>query len=266
MTPLLRAVTISGRRSARTTDMTAIAVEQRAARISWTIALRGAAIAQCVGLAAATALLGDAEAAAIGVATLVALGLLRFRGGTLGKVLLGILFADVAFFMGAAAFTNLLARANPVATIAPGALSAIALLGLGAVVAAFMRGARGSDASRSPGAVAVFVAAAFAALAATSIFTAAEATTAAPDVRRLETKNMRFSAADLSATAGTITVRVTNGDLFWHTFTIDALGVDLRVPVGGEQQLTFAARPGTYTYYCAIPGHSALMRGTLTAR
>ncbi len=246
--------------------MAAIAVERAGTGLSWATLLRGAAIAQCLGLAAAAAVLGDAEAAAIGVATLVALGLLRFRGGTLGRVLLGLLFADVAFFMGAAAFTNLVGRADAVATIGPGALSAIALPGLAAGVAGFVRRARAWEASRSPSAVAVFVAAAFATLTATSIFTAAAATAAGPDVLRLETKNVSFSAADLSAPAGTITVRVANRDLFWHTFTIDALGVDLRVPVGGEQQLTFAARPGTYPYYCAIPGHSAVMHGTLTVR
>ncbi len=246
--------------------MAAIAIERTSTAFRWASLLRGAAIGQILGLAAAAALLTDAEAAAIGVATLVALGLLRFRGGTLGRVLLGLLFADVAFFMGAAAFTNLLGRADPVATIGPGALSAIALPGLAAAAAGFLQGARGSEASRSPSAVAVFLAVAFATLTASSIFTGGGTSAAGPDVLRLETKNVSFSAADLSAPAGTITVRVANRDLFWHTFTIDALGVDLRVPVGGEQQLTFAARPGTYTYYCAIPGHAAVMHGTLTVR
>lgn len=262
----LSVVTLSGRWSARTTDMTATAVERPAAGLSWTTLLRGAAIAQCLALAATAAVLGDAEAAAIGVATLVALGLLRFRGGTLGKVLLGLLFADVGFFTGAGAFTNLLARADPVATIGPGAFVAIALPGLAAVVAGFRRAPRASASSRSAVAIVVFMAAAFATLAFTSIFTAGPTTVAAPDVLRLETKSVRFSTGELSATAGTITVRVANRDLFWHTFTIDELGVDLRVPVGGEQQRTFAARPGTYAYYCAIPGHSAAMRGTLTVR
>jgi len=246
--------------------MTAIAVERPAARLTWATLLRGAAIVQCVGLAAAVAVLSDAEAAAVGVGTLIAFGLLRFRGGKLGKVLLALVFADVAFFMGAAAFANLLGRADPVATIGPGVLAAVAIPGLVAAVADLVRGPRASAPSGSARLVAIFVAAAFATLTATSLLTAAPTSAAAPDVLRVETKNLRFSATELTVTGGAITVRMVNRDLFWHTFTIDELAVDLKVPVGGEQQLTFAARPGTYTYYCAVPGHSAVMRGTLTVR
>ena len=55
-----------------------------------------------------------------------------------------------------------------------------------------------------------------------------------------------------------------NRDLFWHTLTIDALDVDLKAPVGRLRSATFDARPGTYSYYCRIPGHAALgMRGSL---
>jgi plastocyanin len=62
-----------------------------------------------------------------------------------------------------------------------------------------------------------------------------------------------------------VTVAVRNRDLFWHTFTIDRLGVDVRAPVGSLRTASFEAEPGTYSYYCRIPGHAALgMRGTLT--
>jgi plastocyanin len=64
-----------------------------------------------------------------------------------------------------------------------------------------------------------------------------------------------------------VTVAVRNRDLFWHTFTIDALGVDVAVPVGRLRSASFEARPGTYSYYCRIPGHETLgMRGTITVR
>jgi plastocyanin len=40
--------------------------------------------------------------------------------------------------------------------------------------------------------------------------------------------------------------------------------VDVRSPVGRLRAVTFEAKPGTYTYYCRIPGHATLgMRGTL---
>lgn len=64
--------------------------------------------------------------------------------------------------------------------------------------------------------------------------------------------------------SGAITVEVANRDLFWHTFTVEDLGVDLRIPVGAERIVAFDAPPGTYQYICAIPGHpEAGMKGSL---
>jgi len=62
-------------------------------------------------------------------------------------------------------------------------------------------------------------------------------------------------------------VNVDNRDVWWHTFTIDALHVDVQVPSSGKRNVTFNAAPGTYTFYCAVPGHAALgMKGTLTVK
>jgi hypothetical protein len=44
--------------------------------------------------------------------------------------------------------------------------------------------------------------------------------------------NVAFSISDLSIAAGEVTVSLANQDLFWHTFTIESLEVDLAVPVG----------------------------------
>jgi uncharacterized cupredoxin-like copper-binding protein len=39
------------------------------------------------------------------------------------------------------------------------------------------------------------------------------------------------------------------------------------VPVGRLRTATVEARPGSYRFYCRIPGHTSLgMRGTLTVR
>ena len=74
-----------------------------------------------------------------------------------------------------------------------------------------------------------------------------------------------IAASGDSAGNGRVTVGVRNSDLFWHTFTIDAAGVDVAVPVGAVRQAAFDAAPGSYTFYCKIPGHAqAGMRGTLT--
>ena len=76
---------------------------------------------------------------------------------------------------------------------------------------------------------------------------------------------MAFVPDTLRTGGGQVTVAVRNRDLFWHTFTIDRLGVDVGVSVVGLRTASFEAEPGTYSYYCRIPGHAALgMRGTLT--
>ena len=76
---------------------------------------------------------------------------------------------------------------------------------------------------------------------------------------------MAYSTDNLVAESGAVNIRLANHDLFWHTLTIDELNVDLSVLVGSEREAGSPAPPGTYTYYCAIPGHELLgMLGTLT--
>jgi plastocyanin len=83
----------------------------------------------------------------------------------------------------------------------------------------------------------------------------------------LQASGTKFSATSLHASAGRVTVTLANRDLFWHTFTIERLGANVDVPVGGTRSVTFTVAPGTYTFFCAIPGHaSAGMRGTLVVR
>jgi plastocyanin len=97
-------------------------------------------------------------------------------------------------------------------------------------------------------------------------------TKAAPEVapqgaQEVQAINIAYDPKTLQAPGGKVTVALRNRDLFWHTFTIDRLGVEIRTPVGRLRTATFEARPGTYSFYCRIPGHAALgMRGTLTVR
>lgn len=80
----------------------------------------------------------------------------------------------------------------------------------------------------------------------------------------LVAENVAFDQTELSASAGSITVSLENRDLFWHTFSIEELGVDLRVPDSAEMTVAFDALPGEYTFICDIPGHpEAGMKGTL---
>lgn len=246
--------------------MTAIALERSVAGLSWQALLRIAALGQFLALAGAAIVLRDAEAAAIAVATLVGLLVLRFRGGTIGAIILGLVFADTAFFTGAAALTNLVDQAVPLAVIGPGALASIAMPGLVASVIAALRRSRASTPSRFAMMVPLLAVAGFAAVSVEALATGAEASAPASTVLQLEMQNVSYSLTQLEATGGTVTVRVTNHDLFWHTFTIAELGIDLKVPVGGHKEITFAAPPGAYTYLCSVPGHAAQMHGTLTVR
>jgi plastocyanin len=83
----------------------------------------------------------------------------------------------------------------------------------------------------------------------------------------IETRNAAYSTTSLAAPSGQVTVVLTNHDLFWHTFTVDELHVDVEAPLGGAREATFTAAPGSYRFYCRVPAHAAAgMRGTLTIR
>ena len=81
----------------------------------------------------------------------------------------------------------------------------------------------------------------------------------------VEMRNTAFQQKTLSAQGGSLSVAVSNHDLFWHTFTIDALHVNVDVPIGANRRATFNAPPGRYEFYCRVPGHRAAgMHGILT--
>ncbi len=80
----------------------------------------------------------------------------------------------------------------------------------------------------------------------------------------VEMRNTAFLEKTLNAQGGSISVAVSNHDLFWHTFTIDALHVNVDVPIGANRRVTFSAAPGRYEFYCRVPGHKAAgMKGIL---
>ena len=71
----------------------------------------------------------------------------------------------------------------------------------------------------------------------------------------LKSHNMAYSSTRLEVQPGEHTITLENADFIPHTFTIDDLGINLAVPVKGEDQVTVILPPGTYTFYCDIPGH-----------
>jgi len=76
----------------------------------------------------------------------------------------------------------------------------------------------------------------------------------------------RFDRAQLRARVGeTVALRIENRDEAAHRFEIDELHVHVSLPAGTSSLALFRpSTPGSYTFYCSIPGHrEAGMVGTL---
>ena len=211
---------------------------------------------------------GDREALGFAVVMLVGVGLLRVGNGVLGLLVLAALFVNIQFWMFPAANGNATYRVGLADLLVPASLVAFSLAGFIGAVAGLVHlrdPAAGRGAAAPTGILAVvFI---FTSLGLVWAMTDAEAQVVPEGALEVETTNVAFVPDSLQGTGGELTVAVRNRDLFWHTFTIDALGVDLTAPVGRLRSVTFEAQPGTYSYYCRIPGHATLgMRGTITVR
>jgi plastocyanin len=80
-----------------------------------------------------------------------------------------------------------------------------------------------------------------------------------------------FTSTEASAKAGKVTVDFNNPQGLTHDVTIeDSSGKEVGKTelIGeGETSTTVNLKPGTYTYFCSVPGHrEAGMEGTLTVK
>ena len=79
---------------------------------------------------------------------------------------------------------------------------------------------------------------------------------------------LNYDLKRLSAKAGQVTITMTNMSPLSHNLTISQGNAILgATPTfqGGSRALTLNLKPGTYTFYCSVPGHrQAGMEGTLT--
>ena len=230
----------------------------------WFWLVQVAAVIETSLLFAAGAYLRDAEALTLAFVVLLTLGWILFRPGRIIPVVVrSLVFADVAFWMVPAAFSNAVNHGSFGSILLPGTLGTTAIVGLLAAAGFLVaRGnqAAGRRAARGVAALALVVILLLAGIAGAT----ASSSTLSGNAIVISATNARFSATTLMADHGTVTVDFTNNDLFWHTFTVPALGVDVRTPVKGHRQVSFNAPPGTYEFFCAIPGHKQIgMRGTL---
>jgi plastocyanin len=79
--------------------------------------------------------------------------------------------------------------------------------------------------------------------------------------------SLKFTTTTLKAKSGTVTFNFTNKASIPHAFAIKGNGVNAKGKTvsGGSDTLTVKLKPGTYTFYCPVPGHEqAGMKGTLT--
>jgi plastocyanin len=243
--------------------------------LTWRRLALVAAAVDLVLLAAVGIGRGDFEALAVAGLLVVAAGLTWWRRGVAGLVLLAFLIVDVTAFMLPAALSNATAGESVGGVALPATLAASSLAGLAAAVVAAMRAWRGrtvsspGPAARGPAALAAATVLALAAVLGAVAVAGPRQPAALPGSQRIALRAARtaYSTTTLSARPGSVTVSLANRDLFWHTFTIQRLGVNMDVPVGGTRSVSFTAAPGTYSFVCTIPGHAAAgMRGTLTVR
>jgi plastocyanin len=211
---------------------------------------------------------GDREALGLAVVILLGLALTRRGTGTLGAGFLLAVFGDFLLWTMLAAMNNLRHGEEPEDVTLPAVLAVLSLSGL---VACWVVIAR----RRQPqaGGVAVALTPAAAVFVVVMLLGFAVAYPETPETQRrgavvaIESRNAAYSITSLAAPRGQVTVVLTNRDLFWHTFTIDQLKVDLEAPLGGTREVTFTAPAGSYRFYCRVPAHAAAgMHGTLTIR
>lgn len=87
--------------------------------------------------------------------------------------------------------------------------------------------------------------------------------TAAAGDLTLVAEKTEFSTTSLSG-SGTVGIFVENKDPFRHTFTIEALNIDVELPANTARRVDISAAAGTYEFICSVPGHEDKMSGTLT--
>ena len=79
-----------------------------------------------------------------------------------------------------------------------------------------------------------------------------------------------FQFKDAQATAGKATIQTKNDEPIGHNIAIQGNGIDQKGPVvqgGGTSKITVDLKPGTYTFYCSVPGHrEAGMQGKLVVK
>lgn len=184
-------------------------------------------------------------------------GILALRTGKAGVV--GIVLAT----LGAAMFTVFAGPFAATVIVLPVAkdefipvLSTLTLaltVLISAIVLAVRGRGRGFVASRAAGGIGIVAVALVFVIVGWSLYAASKFESAGAEVDDVlvVTEDTEFTPETLTVDAGTVSVHVTNKDDATHTFTSDELvGVDIVVPAGKSNRVTFTAKAGEYRFYC----------------
>jgi uncharacterized cupredoxin-like copper-binding protein len=82
---------------------------------------------------------------------------------------------------------------------------------------------------------------------------------------------LKYETTSLTAKAGAVSIAFTNSSSLAHNLTIASSSGSVvgATPTfsGGSKTLSLNLKPGTYKFYCSVPGHrQAGMEGTLTVQ
>lgn len=83
---------------------------------------------------------------------------------------------------------------------------------------------------------------------------------------------LRFDKDALAAPAGNVRITMNNPSPVGHNIALEGAGLPQQkagpiVQKGGASEVEATLKPGTYTFFCAVPGHrQAGMQGTLTVK
>jgi len=81
---------------------------------------------------------------------------------------------------------------------------------------------------------------------------------------------LAFQYGKATANAGSVTLEMPNKASITHDISVKGNGINQqgpRVGQGGTSKVTVDLKPGTYEFYCSVPGHEAGgMKGTLTVK
>lgn len=189
--------------------------------------------------------------------------LLMLRWRRVAAVWLGVV--SVALFLFSAPFlVDALAHPESMVDFIPLVVLTVSLLiGVIAAIPSFRRGRVPDAPSRPARAIGIAALGVLVVVAVVSIasFAAIEDVAARPGDIVMVTEDFEFHPGGIHGDEGTVSVHVTNRDDTRHTFTVEALGVDLNVPPNSTQRVSFTADPGTYRFVCRP--HAPEMEGTL---